>query len=246
MLRGSRRKPSVAVVVVGFMVLVGLYLIPTATTISQGDAHYFKSTLRFRVQALAVPNAERDEVMFSLSSPICKPDIAQVMRSATVLRKRCVQCKFAITLVVDSPRAEDSLAKSREVSSVFDRIVLVRRGTSLAQILLFQPTRPFVVYLSSLVISNHRFFPESLFDMLHKEYDLILPHRGSEATETIVGFVNSPAVRRVFALTSSDKRIAQVVAETALPDVKAWALSLEWACPVDADEWSEGNEIVGK
>lgn len=231
------------VVLVGLMVLVMLHL--TAATTHQEDtsaAHYFKSTVRFRAQALAVSDAERDEVVFSLSSPICKPDIAQVVRSATVLRKRCVRCKFSITLVVDSRGAEDMLATSRELRSVFDRIVCVPKGTSLAQILLFQPARPFAVYLSPLVISNHRFFPEALFDLLHKEYDLILPHRTSE---TIVAFVNSPAVRRVFALTGRDQRIAQVVADTALPDVKFWALSLEWACPANADEWSEGNEVVG-
>lgn len=70
-------------------------------------------------------------------------------------------------------------------------------------------TMPFVVVMDVDIVATHRNFPEAIFDMLHKEYDLILPIDWAHRHEAfgkgvpglctcLIGFLNDPSsVRRV-------------------------------------------------
>lgn len=167
----NKRTRLLATAALGMMLVVMYALFAERSTVDLNIAHYFAENLHFRRNALLLPPAKRDEVVFRLPAPVCQDKIVQAVRSAVILRNRCTRCDFAITLVVESPKVYAFLESSKEAHAVFDSIVETSTPSSLAETLLFVPKLPFVVYLDTRVISNHRFFPEALFDMLHKEYE---------------------------------------------------------------------------
>lgn len=66
----------------------------------------------------------------------------------------------------------------------------------------------------------------------------------------IIGFINSASVRRVLSLweVSREREISAVLLPTTtivqqFPDVKAFPLSMEWACPREVDNWVEGSHL---
>jgi hypothetical protein len=151
---------------------------------------YFKDKVEFRNAATKTKDRTSldweviDEVIYSLQSrddsSICNALLVrEAFASAASLRSNCVRCDFDISIVADEPiysflTAEENVKITR---MLFDRVDKTQKVTSAifasrkpSDLLRFA-TKPFVVFLDADVASNHRAFPESIFDMLHKEYE---------------------------------------------------------------------------
>jgi len=194
----------------------------------------FAEKLEFRETALSARGSNRvDEVVYILTTPVEGPHctaalIREAIRSAATLRAKCVRCDFDIVVAADAEIALFLTQNANATANVFDDVRVVPSANALAKphpgvfasnkpsALLAVSRRSFVLFLDADVYSDHRSFPESLFDLLHKDMDLVLPydwaHRHGAAygrgvpglCTCLIGFLNAPAVRRAFELWNDE------------------------------------------
>lgn len=150
------------------------------------------------------------------------------LRSAYSLKKHCVRCDFLVTAIVDDPIHSILLeeANVNVTKYLFDRILkagtyssMVFAGHKPRDLLSIVDLKPFVVFLDADVIANHHTIPESLFDLLHKDRDLVLPmdwaHRHGELwgrgvpglCTCLIAFLNEPSEQRVIRERESEIKL---------------------------------------
>lgn len=217
----------------GVCVLVGLWILVASSrsnAVPLGDeeetlVRHFLTKTSFREAAMKRYETEHvDEVVLLLHSgrkSVCNTALMkEAIRSGLALRRRCVRCDFDITLVANEPiysaflsaRADNGL-----VAGVFTSLVRSQHYAQAEDIFaahkprdsLLYATKPFVLFMDADIVANDGAFPEALFDMLHRDQDLVMPidwaHRHGNLwgrgvpglCTCIFGFMNSPNVRRV-------------------------------------------------
>jgi len=156
-------------------------------------AEQVRDKLAFRLEAVQRANrGERvDEVIYSLQSQQNGAQcnallVKEMIASVFSLKKFCKRCNFDVVVVADEPIYSFLMTVEARNLSLFDRIELHRDDAdeddntlTSQQIfasrkpgdLLRYSRKPFVVFMDADITSNHRSFPESIFDMLHKEYE---------------------------------------------------------------------------
>lgn len=230
---------------------------PTMQSDEQLIEHYINKVMFREASLQKLASSERvDEVLLLLHSgkkSQCNHGlIREAIRAALALRKFCVRCDFDITLVANDPiySAFHSLHAAESsnptlIAGVFDRMVKSNPYATTEEVfaahkprdMLEYSTKPFVIFIDADIYANDETFPESVFDMLHQNYDVILPidwahrhgplwGRGVPGLCTcIFGFMNAPNVRRVIELWqqeieqfASDPMYHKYVVDTYLPD----------------------------
>ena len=178
-----------------FLILLSSASIPVLSTPKQTlfvsnsekfeiETAYFQDKLEFRKQANQKQD-RRDEVIYLIqsnkrSSSCSAVLVKEVFRSAISLLNHCKRCDFDITLVVDEPiysylTTDETGIKA--TNSIFTRIIPAQSVKSLVfaahkpRQLMEHSSKPYVILLDADIVANHHAFPESIFDMLHKEYE---------------------------------------------------------------------------
>ncbi|KAH9258066.1 hypothetical protein BASA81_003629 [Batrachochytrium salamandrivorans] len=211
--------------------LVGLFILaaplrPNARGENEDDlVRHFLTKTSFREAAMKRYETEHvDEVVLLLHSgkkSVCNTALMkEAIRSGLALRRRCVRCDFDITLVANEPIYSAFLSAKADnglVAGVFTSLVQSQHYAQAEEIFaahkprdsLLYATKPFALFMDADIVANDGAFPEVLFDMLHKDQDLVMPidwaHRHGNLwgrgvpglCTCIFGFMNSPNVRRV-------------------------------------------------